>query len=187
MIRAVGATLLVLVVGISAVVLVWSVTETSTARVSGTTETSSFFSVGTVSLESDVDSSSLLFDASGLYPGRTVTGCVDVVYDGTLPGSIRLHGWPVGATGLEDYLELTLTRSPIGTTCERFDGGGETLFTGLLADLWQEHPDYRSGLVLSANTGRGNRYAIRATGEVRDDNRAQGLNADFMLAIEVRP
>lgn len=108
-----------LVVG-AAFVLLWSVATTSTAQLTASTSGSGSFSAGTVELEQPETSVALLFDADGLYPGRQVTSCVSIAYEGSVPADIRLHASRSGGTGLEEHVELRLTQSSSGT-CDEAD------------------------------------------------------------------
>lgn len=108
-----------LVVG-AAFVLLWSVATTSTAQLTASTSGSGSFSAGTVELEQPETSVALLFDADGLYPGRQVTSCVSIAYEGSVPADIRLHASWSGGTGLEEHVELRLTQSSSGT-CDDAD------------------------------------------------------------------
>jgi hypothetical protein len=109
-----------LVVG-AAFVLLWSVATTSTARLTASTSGSGSFSAGTVELEQPETSVALLFDADGLYPGRQVSSCVSIAYEGSVPADIRLHASWSGGTGLEEHVELRLTQSSSGTCDEAGD------------------------------------------------------------------
>ena|SRR5215210_4747192 len=79
------------------------------------------FEAGTVTLGDD-DGGSAMFDAlTNLKPGDSSTRCIVVTYSGSLPASVRLHG-TTGGTGLDSYLNLTVTR---GTKSSGFSGCGD--------------------------------------------------------------
>jgi hypothetical protein len=178
-------TLAVLGLVLAALVFAWSAVETSSAKVRASTETVGFFSAATVTLDRSDASAELLFDTAGLYPGKVVTGCVQVVYDGSVPADIRLHGRTVGGSGLDDYVDLTLHTAESSSSCRR--GAGPPLHEGLLADLWLDHPDFGQGLVLADAAEPGRTLTVWASATVVDDDRAQGLDTEFSIFIEARP
>lgn len=179
-------TLAALGVLIAALVFAWSAMETSSARVSASTETASFFTAAVVTLHRPDASAELLFDAAGLYPGLVTSGCVEIVYDGSVPATVRLHGATVGGTGLEDYVEITVLVSRSGPGCALDDPATE-VFRGRLSDLWRSHADFGDGLPLASPARPGDRLAVRVAATVVDDDRAQGLTTDFSFSIEARP
>ncbi|MEY2517085.1 MAG: hypothetical protein QOJ89_4443 [bacterium] len=80
-------------------------------------------SAGTVTI-SDNDAGSALLALSNAKPGDTVSGCIVVSYDGTLPASVVLYGNTTG-TGLDAYLDLKVTRgtisgTPLAGSCTNF-------------------------------------------------------------------
>lgn len=172
----------------AAVVLILSAVTTSSARISASTSGSSFFSAGTVDLSQPDTAIDLLFDTDGLYPGLEVSGCVVVAYNGSLPGTVRLHASNGGGTGLERFVELEL--HDLGTTCDDTgDGPGASasIFSGRLDELWEDHPDYDAGIELMAGMAAGDRLALGAVAWVIDDNDAQGRVSEFTITIEARP
>ena len=168
----------------SAVVLVWGAVSTSSARVAATTSGDSFFAAGEVALSQPDARVDLLFDDDGLYPGRTVTGCVEVRYDGSVPASIRLHGRRTSGTGLDDYIDLRIT---LADGCDVDPVVEPPVFDGRLAGLWSSHGAYDRGLVVIPSARPGDVIAIHASAAVVDDNRAQGLSTTFTLTVEARP
>ncbi len=196
---------------LAALTLLWSAATTSTAQLRASTSGSGFFAAGTVELDQPETTVALLFDADGLYPGQTVSSCVNVAYEGSVPADIRLHASWSGGTGLEEYVELRVTRTS-RSTCE-VDGttnqdatnqdatdqdaetsgdgqatdAGVEVFAGLLGDLWRAHPDYRSGLVLLEGAERGDRLVLDAEIEMVGGDEAQGLTTEFAVIIEARP
>lgn len=170
------------------VVLVWSAISTSSARVTATTTSESFFEAGEVSLTQPGDAVELLFDADGLYPGTTVEGCIEIAYTGNIAASVRLHAESVGGTGLEAFVDLGLEVTD-GQTCET-DGGELTptvIFDGRLQGLWDRHPNFDAGVVVRDSTRPEDIFTLRATASVTEDNRAQGLTTEFVITIEARP
>jgi hypothetical protein len=67
------------------------------------------FVTGTMSL-SDNDSGTAMFDMTGANGGDTVTKCITVQYDGSLTSNVRLYGSKVSGNGLDEYLDLEITR-----------------------------------------------------------------------------
>jgi hypothetical protein len=111
---------------------------------------------GTVKLSDNGDGSSLMSLAAAV-PGNTTTACIKVTYDGSLPATVRLHGTTTG-TGLDPYLDLTVTRgtytptTPAFKSCTNFvadatnyiGAGAGVVYNGTL----QGFPDdYAGGLV----------------------------------------
>lgn len=174
-----GAAILVTAGGI----VVWSAAVTSSARVSDTTASEGFFAAGEVRLEQAGTRVDFVFDDDGLYPGRVLTGCVDLVYEGNVPVSIRLHGQAGDANDLDEYLDLEVH---VLETCEA-EPTGPSRFAGRLPSLWSDHPDYERGIVLSPAAEGGDHVAVFAAIEVVDDNAAQGLQTMFVLTAEARP
>lgn len=118
-VAAVTGSVLIVMAG---VVLLWSAVTTSTAQLSASTSGDGFFSAGTVELDQPETRVSLLFDADGLFPGKVVTSCVTLAYEGSIPADIRLHASRSGGTGLEDHVELRLSALPSGS-CPNDDNG----------------------------------------------------------------
>ena len=168
----------------AAAVVVWSAIDTSTARVAATTSGDSFFAAGEVALNQPDATVDLLFEDDGLYPGREVTGCVLVSYDGTLPASVLLHGRRTSGTGLDDYIDL---RVSLADDCDQAPAADATVFDGRLSRLWTAHGAYDRGVLVIATARPGDQVAIWASAEVADDNRAQGLTTTFTLTVEARP
>jgi hypothetical protein len=172
----------VLVLG-SAVVLLWNAASTSSARLADTTATETFFAAGRVQLDQPNDRIEFLFDDLGLFPGRPVAGCVELVYRGDIPATIRLHGSSQEDAGLDEYLEIELR---IAESCTD-EPDAATAFAGPLPSLWAAHGTFADGLPLASDARTDQRLAVHATIEVRDDNAAQGLTSAFTLIAEARP
>src|SRR5688572_10266497 len=66
---------------------------TSTVRNSGNT-----FEAGSIELSGSVDSSTALFDLSGIKPGPVASRCIRVSYasDGGLASAVKIHGTTTG-------------------------------------------------------------------------------------------
>src|SRR4051812_44231475 len=161
----------------------------SNAAFTASTGTGSSFTGGTVVLTND-RSSSALFNVSGLGPGVTQTGCVNVTYTGSLDAQVRLYANVAGA--LAPYLRVTYTRgsfasAPGGGSCTGFipdatdyigDGPG-VLFHGLLSDYptgWGtalvDEQDTTGGPVQKWVTNETHAYRVQVT--LDDVNTVQG-------------
>jgi hypothetical protein len=200
-VQVAGSAFAVLVLA-CAVALGYSVFSTSQARVSATTEnTSSVF--GTVDIELIVQpedggtepaSSQLLFDATGLYPGKVVTSCVALTARSDLPLDIRLHGRREGGSGLDEFVELTVEAGVGGATgdCGGFSTTA-TIFEGRLVAMWRDHPTFEAGVPIAETdtdgdgTGVDLTLTLRATATVVDDNAAMGRDTTFWMTVEARP
>jgi len=189
--RALLTAAVALVLLVAVVVVVAKSLSTTSARVSASTASDGFLSAGEVVLERSDDSTSLLFDADDLYPGREVRGCVELIYAGSVPAMVRLHADRNSGTGLDSYLDVRLTRLS-GGSCEAPEGSPDDrssgeLYRGRLSSLWLDHPAYASGLEVVASASPGARLAVDIVAEVRDDNRAAGLTTEFVFTFEARP
>ncbi|HUG87744.1 MAG TPA: hypothetical protein VMP42_03165 [Actinomycetota bacterium] len=146
------------------------------------------FDAGTVSITDD-DSGSAMLSLADAKPGDSDTGCIVVTYTGSLPSSVRLYG-ATGGSGLDQYLDLTVTRGSIAgpsfDSCAGFtpDGGGGVIYSGTLAG----YPDaYAAGLVdPDGSWTNGESRAYRFSVSVQDDGGAQGLNATQTFTWEAR-
>ncbi len=188
----------IVVVG-AAVVLIWSGVSTSSAQLTASTGTEGLFAAGTVSLDREGGLVNLLFDVDGLVPGRVATGCVVVDYHGSLPAVLRLHGERVGGDGLDEFVDIRLwqrraascpsvdSRFDTGAAVGGVTGGREEVFTGRLANLWRQHPDYATGLELPPALRAGDQLVIEAEVELVSDDAAQGKTTEFNISLEARP
>jgi len=146
------------------------------------------FDAGTVSITDD-DSGSAMLSLANAKPGDSDTACIVVTYTGSLPSSVRLYG-ATGGSGLDQYLDLTVTRGTIAgpsfDSCPGFtpDGGGGVIYSGTLA----AYPDaYAAGLVdPDGSWMNGESRAYRFSVSVQDDGGAQGLNATQSFTWEAR-
>ena len=193
--RSLGRVLLVAVAAlgllVAAIVVVARTVSTTSARVSASTSSEGFLTAGEVVLTRSDDSASLLFDADNLYPGREVRGCVELIYAGSVPATVRLHADRGDGTGLDSYLGLRLTAMPDGSCPaadqERDDQSGRELYQDRLGTLSSDHSTYSTGLTVATSMAPGDRLAIEAVVIVRDDNRAAGLTSEFVFIFEARP
>jgi hypothetical protein len=190
----IAGSALVIAVSVSASVLgTWSAFTATTASTGNT------FDTGTVVITDDDDGVSPLLSFAGAAPGTSDTGCVRVTYLGSLPASVRLHG-TTGGTGLDPYLQLTVTRGTgltgtyddcAGFTADPVDylGSGQgVVYAGSLADF----PDGWTGGMVDAAAGHPevwttdeeHHYRFQVT--VGDDNDAQGKTATQTFTWEAR-
>lgn len=186
------ATVLAVVVLISAAVFAYSVIETSTARISASTTSAANFSSGSLELTATVQSADFLFDVNGLYPGLVVSGCLDVSYEGSWDVPLRVHGQLDSTSGLEEYVTFSLQRSPIGATCEDWDDDGNddtasAVFAGTLDDFLTQHTSWDRGAIVEPRLASSSTIALVATAELVDDNAAQGKATNFTITVEARP
>lgn len=100
--------------------VVW---RTSAAAWTDTTDNSgNSFSTGSISI-SDNDGGSALFSATGLLPGDSVTGCIEVTYDSSPTPSKAVEFYAAhtdttnGGDGLGDDLDVTVSIGAVGTNC----------------------------------------------------------------------
>jgi hypothetical protein len=155
---------------------------------------------GSVRLD-DNDSGSALLALAAAEPGATDAGCIKVTYGGSLPSDVRLYGATTGS-GLDQYLELSVTRGTYAPTDPAFDSctnfqpdatnyigqGAGVVYDGTL----QGYPDDNaSGIVdppaggpESWATGESHVYKLELT--LRHNLAAQGLNATQQFTWEAR-
>ena len=190
----VALTLLVFVmIGVTLRVGTWSAFSATTDNAGNT------FSAGTVTL-TDNDAGGALLSLSNAKPGNTDTGCITVSYTGSLPSTVRLYG-TTGGTGLDQYLDLKITRgsfasAPAFDSCTGFTAdatdyigaGTGVIYNGTLQGYAD---DYTTGLVdptagtpESWTNPESHVYQIQVT--VQDNNLAQGLNATQTFTWEAR-
>ncbi|MGH2781184.1 MAG: hypothetical protein ACRDL4_12785 [Thermoleophilaceae bacterium] len=155
---------------------------------------------GSVAL-GDNDSDSAVLALNAAVPGATDSGCIKVTYSGTLPSTVRLYG-TTGGSGLDQYLDLTVTRGsytapePAFDSCTNFQPdatdyigqGAGVVYSGTL----QAFPDsYAAGVVdppsggaESWTTTESHVYRLEVT--FRHDLAAQGLSATQSFTWEAR-
>ena len=158
------------------------------------------FTAGTVAL-TDNDADGPVLTLTNAVPDDTDSGCIIVDYVGTLPASVRLYGTTTG-TGLDQYLNVTVTRGTIAGSPSPFDScnnfvadstnyvgaGAGVLYFGTLAAF----PDsYASGIVdPSSGTPEtwttGESHVYRFDVILQDNAAAQGLDAAQEFTWEAR-
>ncbi len=179
-----------LIVLVSAGALVFSGIRTSQAEVMASTSSQGLFSAGSVELEQAGQSIELLFDEEELFPGSQVDACVEIIYRGSIPAEVRLHGQSAGGTGLDDYMQFTVWTTDRPCPASGSLGGGllqqEPLFGDRLSTLWRQHGGYDQGISL-ATLATGEQITLAARARLEDNEDAAGLYADFVLVVEGRP
>ncbi|HET6771500.1 MAG TPA: hypothetical protein VFH75_07665 [Actinomycetota bacterium] len=152
-----------------------------------------------VELTSD-DGGLAMFFLEGVAPGDPpATSCLQVSYTGSVPVTVRLYGMTTG-TGLDPYLDLTLTRGTLPAltagscsgfapdTANHIGAGPGVIYRGSLRD----YPDEYSGGLVDREAGGpewwadGERHAYRFQISMRDDNAAQGRTAGQTFVWEAR-
>jgi len=162
---------------------------TSMAAFSDTTDnTGNTFSAGTVVL-TDNDSGTAMFSASGLKPGDSNVGCIEVTYSGSIDANVRLYGAVSAGDGLEAYLDLTIERGD--GTCVSFGSSTAVWTNGTDGDLgvfMGSETDFASGSDNWAVTGGAPDDVVpyRFTVGQQDDNAAQGLTATVSFTFEAQ-
>lgn len=158
------------------------------------------FVAGTVML-SDNDSDGPVLTLTNAIPGDTDSECIVVDFAGTLPSSVRLYG-TTGGSGLDQYVNLTVTRGTFTGAADAFDScngfsadatnyagaGAGVLYFGTLRNL----PDtYATGLVDPTagtpevwTTNESHVYRFDVT--LQNNSSAQGLSATQTFVWEAR-
>lgn len=161
------------------------------AFTASTSNGSNTWSSGTVTLTDD-DSSSVMFNATGLKPGDTDTKCINVTYTGSLAGTVRLFVTSPSGT-LGSYLDLTVQEGTGATggaslSCTGFTSAS-TLSSGgaTLASFTAAHTDFATGASTWAPTGAATETkSYRITYTLQDDNAAQNQSAAATFTWEAR-
>jgi hypothetical protein len=185
--RVESSATLARVVAIAAACLVVSylIVSRSHAAFSGTTSNpSSAFASASVALTDD-DAGSAMFNASGMVPGDTATGCIVVTYSGTaLPVPVHLYG-TAGGTGLAPYLDLDVEIGSGGAfgSCAGFTPAS-TLYSGTLSGFASSYTDYASGLATWSPSATPEARTFRFTVTLQDDDLAQGKTASAAFTWE---
>lgn len=154
--------------------------STDALTVDGTTAGAALSS-GTISLVDD-DQGRSLFDLGAMAPGRPVTRCLEVVYDGTiLPVNLAMRAESAGT--LTSFLDVSVEE---GTGGAFEDCGGfratRPVFAGTLAELTANGWIPLSRMV---NTGDTRTYRVRI--ELQDTDEALGQTARAEFLWEATP
>jgi predicted ribosomally synthesized peptide with SipW-like signal peptide len=163
-----------------------------------TSNSGNSFASGTVAI-GDNDANGAIFNLSGMKPGSTDSGCIEVTYTGSLASTVRLYG-TTGGTGLDPYLDLVVTRGTISSgafdSCTNFTAdatnytgaGNGIIYNGTLDGFADS---YAAGLVEptagspeSWTNGEVHAYKFQVT--LADNNAAQNLTATQTFTWEAR-
>jgi hypothetical protein len=177
-------------------VLVW---QASYAAFSSTTANpNNTFSAGSVTLTDDHQPSTVMFNAGGLRPGSTGSGCIKVTYNGTIASAVKMYvksGDLTNTTGdLSPYLTLQVAEGTGNAAdCSDFAGGsniynptgsGGTTFT--LADFATNKSTYASGVSAWTPSAAGSTKTYKVTYWLQDINAAQGKNNTVKFTWEAQ-
>jgi predicted ribosomally synthesized peptide with SipW-like signal peptide len=155
---------------------------------------------GTVKLD-DNDNGSAVLALSAAEPGASDSGCIEVTFNGSLASGVKLYGTTSG-TGLDQYLELKVTRGTYSPTNPGFDSctnfqpdatdyigsGAGVVYDGTL----QGYPDNYAGGVVDPPSGgaeswtNGESHVYKLEVSLRHNLAAQGLNATQQFTWEAR-
>lgn len=161
------------------------------------TNPSNSFTAGTVQLSTNSSASAVL-SLTNAKPGAVSTGCIQVLYTGSLPANLKLYGTGAG-TGLNQYLNLTVTRgtftgNPASGSCTGFSAdstnyisqGAGVIYAGTLAN-WPSSaagalgdPTSASPATWATNTSRG--YQFQVT--LQANAAGQGLTGNETFTFE---
>jgi predicted ribosomally synthesized peptide with SipW-like signal peptide len=163
-----------------------------------TSNSANSFAAGTVAI-SDNDSNGAIFSMTGMKPGSTDSGCIEVTYTGSLASTVRLYGTTAG-TGLDPYITLVVTRGTISSgsfdSCTNFSAdatdyigaGNGIIYNGTLQAFAD---NYAAGLVEptagspeSWTTSEIHSYKFQVT--LQDNDSAQNLTATQTFTWEAR-
>ena len=134
---------------------------------------------------SDDDAASALFEAGNLGPGKPITNCISVSFDGNgSPAVVRLRGQSSGA--LDRHLALTIEIGSGGRYNQCGTFRGDVLYHGSLAGFVAGHGSLGSGLTTFSPTGDDSR-TFRFTVAVTDDAAAQGTSAKAGFSWDAQP
>jgi predicted ribosomally synthesized peptide with SipW-like signal peptide len=176
---------------------------------STTSNDSNDFATGSVTL-TDNDSDAAMFNLSNAVPGDTVSKCIRVSYTGSLTSSVRLYGSVAGGTGLNQYLDLKVTRGsfsgapPSGMACSdggsnfvadsaTYSGGNGAGANGVMFDArMNNYPTSYAGAIVDAPDGtpeawtnpESHVYKIDVT--VANDNNAANKTHEQTFTWEAR-
>ena len=154
---------------------------------------------GTVTL-TDNDSGSAMFTLTSLKPGDTDSRCLQVTYTGSLPALVRLYG-TTGGSGLDAYLDLTITRGTISSgsfaDCTNFTAdttnylgqGAGVIYSGTLAafgDDWASSTADRHTASATEAWTTNETHAYKLTLTAQDNNSAQGKSMTQTFTFEAR-
>ncbi len=102
-------------------------------------------------------SASTMFSVTAMEPGQTEIRCVTVTYDGSIPdpSTVKLYSGgytnaplPTGATGIDQYLNLTVEEGSLATAgdCGTFAASNTVVGGDTLQAFDGAHTDYATGV-----------------------------------------
>ena len=143
------------------------------------------FAAGSVTLTGN-NTASAFYNVSGAKPGDSSTArCMRVTYSGSLPSTVKVYRSAfTGGSGLDQYLNLTITKGPTGsaTDCSDFPTSGTSaVYSGTLQGLGTSFTDAnavsltnQAGAAAWGNTDAVT-YKVQATLPSGVSNAANGL------------
>ena len=155
------------------------------------------FTAGTVIL-GDNDSGGAMLALNNAKPGDSDTSCIRVSYTGSLASTVRLYGTTTG-TGLDPYLNLTVTRGALSTAFDDCTGfvadatnyigaGNGVVYSGTLQAFADDYAtaqvDPTSGAPETWTTGEFHDYMFVVT--VGESDGGQGKTASQTFIWEAR-
>jgi hypothetical protein len=161
------------------------------------TNPSNSFTAGTVQVSINSSGSAVL-SLSNAKPGAVSTGCIQVLYTGSLAANVKLYG-SGGGTGLNQYLNLTVTRgtfsgTPPAGSCTGFTAdstnyisqGAGVIYSGTLAN-WPSSAasalgDPTSSSPATWNTNSSHGYQFQVT--LQSNAAGQGLTGNETFTFE---
>lgn len=171
--------------------VIFSSIETSSARVAASTDSNGFLAAGTIEISRPATSSEFFFDADNLYPGRSVVGCIEIAYSGSIEAGLRLTARVDAGSGLDRYIDLSVAIRDDGVCPDDMNeaatGDLAEVYVGRLNTFWQAHSSYASGLEIAPSLSAGDGVAVVAVVDVVDDNDAAGKTIDLTFVFESRP
>jgi len=140
-----------------------------------TSNAANTFNTGTVTI-TDNDLGAFMFNLPAMRPGNPVSKCIQVQYTGSLTAGVKLYGATTGGTGLETYLQMSVTR---GTSSGSF---GDC--TGFVADS-TNYSGYGNGVIYS---GLMSAYPASQAAGVTDPTAAWATNEThwYMFTVDVQ-
>jgi predicted ribosomally synthesized peptide with SipW-like signal peptide len=127
-----------LVIGLVAGGATWSAFNSQTQN------SANSFTTGTVTI-TDNDASAAMFTVPSIRPGVPVSKCIKVTYTGSLSSGVKIYGAATAGTGLDQYLQMTVTRGTVSSgafgDCTNFTAdatnynalGAGVLYSGLMS------------------------------------------------------
>jgi hypothetical protein len=182
--------------------LVWQ--GSNAAFTATTTSPGNTWTAGTVALENNANDAafaqtgSAVFNVSDIKPGDTLTRCVTVLSDGTVPGTGKFFVTGVGGA-LAPRIFVTVDAAPATVTagvssvsadCTGLGSTTSVLPSTVLGSLPGDYASAASSWTLAGTAGEARAYRIRydfvSTGSNATDNTFQGTSANATFNWEVQ-